>query len=114
MYAIDREDVDTKYYLALLNFAMTIILVAQICTSIYFYYENQNARRFSSKYKHLKLILTVLLVLPAPTPWTSESNNIFHLAILLRLYFPLNYFIRSSIYYEPRAARITNIYGMKP
>jgi len=70
IYAIDKQDNATKYYLALLNFAMTVILVVQICFSIYFYYENQTARRFSSKYKHLKLILTILLVVPAPTPWT--------------------------------------------
>lgn len=54
------------------------------------------------------------MVLLAPNPWTLESNKFFHLTLLLRVYFPLSYSIRGSMYYNPQAARITDLYGIKP
>ena len=50
----------------------------------------------------------------SPNPWIYNDDNILHLTLLLRLYFPFTYSIVSSMYEDPRAARITNLYGIKP
>jgi Ion channel len=33
--------------------------------------------------------------------------------IIFRLYFPLSYYTKESVYYSPRAARILHLYGLK-
>jgi len=41
-------------------------------------------------------------------------NNWLNLILLVRVYFPISYYIRSSVYFNPRANRLANIYGIKP
>ena len=55
----------------------------------------------------------LITVMAAPNPWILRDENILHLTILLRLYFLIRYFIVSSMYFDPRAARITSLYGIK-
>ena len=53
------------------------------------------------------------MVLLAPNPWILRNDNILHLTLFLRHYFLIRYRIVSSMYYDPRAARIANVYGIK-
>lgn len=93
---------------------MTALLLVQMCTRTYFHYVNQKARHYQRKFLIIYDLPKILMVLLAPSVWTKSINKYLHLTLLLRVYFPLTYSIRASMYYNPRSARITNLYGMKP
>ena len=61
----------------------------------------------------VKGALRLTLFACGATPWTRALNPYLHMGTLLRLLLPMLYFVRSSMYYTPRAARILHIYGMK-
>ena len=62
----------------------------------------------------MNLALKVALLLVSPNPWWGGNSLLLHLALLGRLFFPLTLYIRSTLYYSPRAARIIHLYGIKP
>lgn len=61
-----------------------------------------------------RTIIKCLMVLVAPNPWWGQEERLLHLALLGRVLFPLTYYIRSTLYYSPRAARTIYLYGIKP
>jgi hypothetical protein len=61
-----------------------------------------------------RAIIKCLMVLVAPNPWWGQEEKLLHLALLGRVFFPLVYYIRSTLHYSPRAARIIYLYGIKP
>lgn len=44
-------------------------------------------------------IMRVVCVLLAPSPWCGPANRVLQMGVLLRLYFPAAYVVRSSVYY---------------
>jgi hypothetical protein len=108
------QDGQAREWIRALGLGLTFLLLVIICVGAYFHFENNLVRRRNDPLLLLKLLGAMLVVVLAPNPWPSLSYTFLHLTLLLRLYFPLNYSILSSMYCDPRAARITNLYGIKP
>lgn len=66
------------------------------------------------KYMLLRTAFKIILLLVSPNPWWGSNSLLLHLALLGRIFFPLALYIRSTLYYSPRAARIIQLYGIKP
>lgn len=109
-------DIETLQLLQIrwLNFSVTILLMMLISVGAYFHYGNNIARRKNANLFIISELIKLLIVMLAPNPWIYNDSDILHLTLLLRVYFPFTYSIVSSMYQDPRAARITNLYGIKP
>jgi hypothetical protein len=112
VYFVEEEELleNMTYF----HTAITLLLVICISFSARFHYENNKSRRISHKYLILQTIIKTIILLLSPNPFFGENSKFFHLALLGRLFFPLTLYIRSTLYYSPRAARIINLYGIKP
>lgn len=106
----DLSDNLFSYYL---GNCITLLLILVCIVGEVFEIESNRAR-IINKHSVLACVGKILLLSGHPTIWTIEYNNILHLLMMLRLVFTLNYFIRSSVYYDSRASRLINIYGIKP
>ena len=100
--------------LTLFHTAITALLLLCVLISAGFRYQNDKSRMVGQKYMLLRTALKVALLLVSPNPWWGGNSLLLHLALLGRLFFPLTLYIRSTLYYSPRAARIIHLYGIKP
>jgi len=82
-----------------LGFAITVIMAILVVAAAVFHYENMITRRINQRLFLGPHLLKLVMVLVSPNPWADGSDPNLHLILLLRLYFPLAYAIRSSIYY---------------
>lgn len=100
--------------LTLFHTAITVLLLICVLISAGFHNQNSKSRMMGHKYMILRTVLKIMLLLISPNPWWGDNSLLLHLALLGRLFFPLTLYIRSTLYYSPRAARIINLYGIKP
>lgn len=100
--------------LNLFHTAITLELVICTIVSTYFKFENNKSRRSGQKNLYFWTVVKCLSILVAPNIWWGTDEMLLHLALLIRIIFPFAYYIRASLYYSPRAARIIHLYGIKP
>lgn len=90
-----------------------LLLVCSIC-STYYHLENSRSRHTSYDYLVFRTLIKCTVVIAAPNVWWGGRNLLLHLALLGRVFFPIIYYVRATLYYSPRAARIIHLYGIKP
>lgn len=90
------------------------MLILALFLSSYFQVQNNKSRKIEARYLPLKILLKLVIIVMSPNPWWGEDEFFYHLAMMGRLFFLATYYIRSAIYYSPRAARIIYLYGIKP
>lgn len=95
--------------------AITVVLLACTVFTTIFHIDNNKSRRVQYRKLIFHSIVKSLIILLSPNPWCwGQDFKILHLGLLGRLFFPITLYIRSTIYYSPRAARIIYLYGIKP
>lgn len=82
----------------------TFILVALVLTEFKLAHQSEGEARTP---RRLAWIASILLTLPHPNIYTVQANPYLHLWLVLRLHFPVQYYIGSRM-----RARLTNISGM--
>ena len=96
------QNVDTDTYasehIRWMSFAVTVLLMMLISVGAYFHYGNNIVRRKNVKLFIICELTKLSIVMLSPNPWIYNDNDILHLTLLLRLYFPFTYSIVSSMY----------------
>lgn len=112
MYYVSEEKIISS--LTLFHTAITVLLLICVLISAGFHYHNNKSRMMGQQYMLIRTAFKIILILISPNPWWGGNSLLLHLALLGRLFSPLTLYIRSTLYYSPRAARIIHLYGIKP
>lgn len=94
-----------------LNNLLTVFLLCLLLFRYYFWLQLCEAKQ-AHESGDLMGWVQLVLVMIHPTIWTGPLNSVFHLAIILRGILPFKYLIYESSFYDSRAYRIIQLYGL--